>query len=92
VISNRLKLPVSDRALINNGLYGLVTYRFNLFNGLYLMSVTKDSCNGHLRRLLPEVHIVNGRCGGQARGRPAVLICNGRQVTTVTDVDACNGC
>jgi hypothetical protein len=63
-----------------------------LCNGLYLTSVTKDSFNGHLRRPLPEVHIGNGSCGGQPRGRPGTLICNGRQVTTVTDVGACNGC
>jgi hypothetical protein len=92
VISNRLKQPVTDRVLINNGLYELVTDRFNLCNGLYLTSVTKDSFNGHLRRPLPEVHIGNGSCGGQPRGRPGTLICNGRQVTTVTDVGACNGC
>jgi hypothetical protein len=56
------------------------------------MSVTKNSCNGCLRRPLQEVHIGNERCGGQPLGRPAALICNGRQVTTVTDVGACNGC
>jgi hypothetical protein len=92
VISNGLKQLITDRALISSGLYELVTDRFNLCNGLYLTSVTKDSCNGHLRRLLPEIHIGNGCCRDQARGRPAALICNGRRVTTVTDVGACNGC
>jgi hypothetical protein len=92
VISNGLKHPVTDRALISNGLSELVTDRFNLCNGLYLTSVVKNSCNGCLKRPSPEVHIGNGRCGGQPRGRTATLICNGRQVTTVTDVGSCNGC
>jgi hypothetical protein len=92
VINNGLKQLVTDRVLISNGLYELVTDRFNLCNGLYLTSVTKNTCNGRLRIPLPEVHIGNGRCGGQPRGQPAALICNGRQVTTVTDVGACNGC
>jgi hypothetical protein len=61
VISNGLKQPVIDRALISNELYELVTDRFNLCNGLYLTSITNNSCNGHLRRPLPEVHIGNGR-------------------------------
>jgi hypothetical protein len=61
-------------------------------NGLYLTSVTKNSCNRRLRRPLPKVHIGNERSGGQPRGRPAALMCNGRQVTTVTDVGASNGC
>jgi hypothetical protein len=60
VISNGLKQPVTNRALISNELYELVTDRFNLCNGLYLTSVTKNSCNRHLRRPLPEVHIGNG--------------------------------
>jgi hypothetical protein len=55
------------------------------------MSVTKNSCNGHLRSPLPEVHIGNGHCGGQPRGRPGALIGSGRQTTTVTDVVGCNG-
>jgi hypothetical protein len=92
VISDGLKQPVTNRVLISNRLYKLVTDRFNLCNGLYLTSVTKNSCNGRLRRPLQEVHIGNGRCGGQPRGRPAALIYNGRQVTTVTDVGACNEC
>jgi hypothetical protein len=92
VISNELKQPITDRALISSGLYELITDRFNLCNGLDLTSVTKNACNGRLRRPLPEFHIGNGRCGGQPRSRPAALICNGRQVTTVTDVGACNGC
>jgi hypothetical protein len=92
VIRNGHKQPIIDRALISIGLYELVIDRFNLCKGLYLTSVTKDSCNGRLRRLLPEVHIGNGRCGGQPRGRPTALACNGRQVTTVTDVGAYNGC
>jgi hypothetical protein len=92
VISNRLKQLVTDRALISNELYELVTDMFNLCNGLYLTSVTKNLCNGCLRRPLPEAHIGNRRCGGQSRGRPAALIYNGRQVTTVTNVGACNGC
>jgi hypothetical protein len=60
-------------------------------NGLYLTFVTKNSCYGHLRSLLLEVHNGNGRCGGQPRGRPGTLIGNGRQTTTVTDVGGCNG-
>jgi hypothetical protein len=92
VISNGLKQPVIDRALISNGLYELVTDRFNLCNKLYLTFVAKNSCNGRLRRPLLEVYIGNGRCGGQPWGRPVAFICNGRQITTVTDVGACNGC
>jgi hypothetical protein len=38
MISNGLKQPVSDRALISNGLYWFVTARFNLCNRLYLTS------------------------------------------------------
>ena len=92
MISNGLKHLITDRALISNGLYELVTDRFNLCNGLDLTSVTKNSCNGRLRRPLPEVHIGNGCSGGKPRGRPAALMGNGRQTTTVTDVGACNGC
>jgi hypothetical protein len=91
VISNRLKQPVTDKAFISNRLYEPVTDRFNLCNGLDLTSVTKNSCNGHLRRPLPEVHIGNGCCGGQPRGQPATLMGNGHQTTTVTVVGACNG-
>jgi hypothetical protein len=90
-ISNGLKQPVTDRALISNGLYWFVTDRFNLCNGLYLTSVTKNSCNGRLRSPLPEVHIGNGRCGGQPRGHPGALIGNECQTITVTDVGGCNG-
>jgi hypothetical protein len=78
------KLPVTDRALIGNELYEPVIDRFNICNGLYLTSVTKNLCNGRLRSPLPEVHIGNKRCGGQLRGRPGALIGNGRQTTTVT--------
>jgi hypothetical protein len=92
VIYNGFKQLVTDRALISNGLYELVTDWFNLCNGLDLTSVTNNSCNGCLRRPLPEVHIGNGWFGGQPRGQPAALICNWRQITTVTDVGACNGC
>jgi hypothetical protein len=56
------------------------------------MSITKNSCNGHLRRPLPELHIGNGHCGDQPRGLPNALIGNERQTTTVTDVGGCNGC
>jgi hypothetical protein len=80
-----------NRALIGNGLYKPVTDRFNICNGFYLTSVTKNLCNGRLRSLLPEVHIGNGRCGGQPRGLPGALIGNRRQTTTVTDVGGCNG-
>jgi hypothetical protein len=59
---------------------------------LYLMSITKNSCNGHLRRPLPELHIGNGHCGDQPRGLPNALIGNERQTTIVTDVGGCNGC
>jgi hypothetical protein len=92
VINNGLKQPVTDRALISNGLYELITDRFNLCNGLYLTSVTKSSCNERLRRSLPEVHIGNGNCGGQPQGQPTALIYNRRQITTITDGGACNGC
>jgi hypothetical protein len=92
VISNGVKQSVTDKALISNGLYEPVTDRFNMCNGLDLTSITNNSCNGRLRRPLPEVHIGSGHCGGQPRGRPAALICNGRQTTTVADVGACNGC
>jgi hypothetical protein len=77
---------------MSNGLYEPVTDRFNLCSRLDLMSVTKNSCNECLIRPLPEVHTGNGHCGGQPRGRPAALICNGCQTTTVTDVGACNSC
>jgi hypothetical protein len=89
-ISNGLKQPVTDRALIGNGLYEPVTDMFNICNRSYLTSVTKNLCNGCLISPLPEVHIGNGRCGGQPRGRPGALIGNGRQTTTVTDVGRCN--
>jgi hypothetical protein len=92
VISNGLKQPVTDRALIGNGLYKPVTNRFNICKGLSLTSVTRNLCNRHLRSPLPEVHIGNGRCGGQRPGCLGVLIDNGRQTTTVTDVGGCNGC
>jgi hypothetical protein len=78
--------------LIGNGLYEPVTDRFNLCNRLDLMFVTKNSCNVCLRSLLPEVHIGNGRCGGQPQGRPTALMSNGHQTTTVRDVGASNGC
>jgi hypothetical protein len=84
--------PVTDSELIGNGLYKPVTDSFNICSGLYLTSVTKNLCNGHLRSPLPEVPIGNGHCGGQPRGHPGVLIGNGRQTTTVTDVGGCNGC
>jgi hypothetical protein len=42
------------------------------------------------RSPLTEVHIGNGRCGGQPRGRPGAPIGNGRQTTTATDVGWCN--
>jgi hypothetical protein len=35
VINNRLKQPVTDRALIGNGIYKPVTDRFNICNGLF---------------------------------------------------------
>jgi hypothetical protein len=92
VISNGIKQPITDRALIDNRLYEPVTDRFNLSNRLDLPSVTKNSCNRHLRRPLPEVHIGNGRCGGKPQGRRAALMGNGRKTTTVTNVGACNGC
>jgi hypothetical protein len=85
VISNRLKQPDTDRVLISNRLYELVTDRFNLCNRLNLTSVTKNSCNGCLRRPLLEVYIGNRCCRVQPQGRPAALIYNGRQTTTVID-------
>jgi hypothetical protein len=91
VISNELKHPVTDRALIGNRLYKPVTNRSNFCNGLYLTSITKNTCNGHLRSPLQEVNIGNGRCGGQPRGCPGALMSNGRQTTTVTNVGACIG-
>jgi hypothetical protein len=78
--------------VISNGLYNPVTYRFNLCNRLDLTSIKKSSCNERLRRPLLEVHIGNGHCRGQPRGQPAGLICNRHQITTITDVGACNGC
>jgi hypothetical protein len=90
-ISNELKQTVTVSTLIGNGLYKPITDMFNICNGLYLTSVTKNLCNGCLRSLLPEVHIGNGRCGGQPRGRPTALIGNGRETTTVTDLGPCNG-
>jgi hypothetical protein len=90
-ISNGLKQPVTDRTMIGNGLYKPVTDRFNICNGLSLTSVTKNLCNDSLRSLLPEVHIGNGCCGGQPRGRPGALMGNGRQTTTVTNLGGCNG-
>jgi hypothetical protein len=42
VISNGLKEPVTDRALIGNGFYKTVTNTFNFCNGLILRSVTKN--------------------------------------------------
>jgi hypothetical protein len=89
VISNELIQPFTNRASISIGLYQLVTDMFNLCNGLYLTS--KNLCNWRLRSLLPELHIGNRCCGGQPRGRPAALIGNGSQTTTVTHVGACNG-
>jgi hypothetical protein len=52
-MSNGLKQPVTDRALIGNELYKLFTDRFNICNGLSLTSVTKNLCNGFLRCPLP---------------------------------------
>jgi hypothetical protein len=92
VISNGLKEPITDRALIGNRFYERVIDTFNFCNELALTSVTKNSCNMRLRSLLPEVHIGNERCGGKPRGRPAALMGNGCQTTTVIEVDACNGC
>jgi hypothetical protein len=91
VISSGLKQLITDRALIGNGLYKLVTDRFNFCNGFSLTSITKNLCNRHLRSPLPEVHIGNGRCGGQPPGHPGTFIGNGHQITTVTDVGVCNG-
>jgi hypothetical protein len=90
-MSNGLKQPVTDRALVSNGLYKPVTDRFNICNGLSLTSVTKNLCNGRLRSPLPEVHIGNGRCGGQPPGHLGALIGNRCQTTTITDVSGCNG-
>jgi hypothetical protein len=91
VINNELKQPVIDRVLIGNGLYKPVTDRFNICNRLSLTSVTKNLCNESLRNPLPEVHIGNGCCGGQPRGRFGALMGNWRQTTTVTNVGGCNG-
>jgi hypothetical protein len=91
-------LKIMRKLLFNYSVYShpeienFRVWQFNLSNGHYLTSVTKNSCNRCLRRPLLEVHIGNGHCGGQPRGRPATLICNGRQITTVTDMGACNGC
>jgi hypothetical protein len=74
VISNGFKQPVTDRAFIGNGLYEPVTDRFNLCNGLYkpvtdrfnlcngvdLTSVTKNSCNRHLRSHYQKSTLVTG--------------------------------
>jgi hypothetical protein len=87
-ISSGLKNPVTNRELIGNK---PVTDRFSFCNGLYLTSVTNNSCDVHLRSPLPEVRIGNWHCGGQPRGRLGTLMGNGCQTTTVTDVGACNG-
>jgi hypothetical protein len=92
VIINGLNQFVTDRELIDNGLYKPITDRFNFCNRLEFTFVTTNSCNVRLRSPLPEVHIGNGRCGGQPRGRPTALISNVRQATTVTDVGVCNEC
>jgi hypothetical protein len=91
VISNGLKELVTDRALISNKFYEPFTARFKFCNGLALTSVIMNLCNGHLRSLLPKVHIGNGRCGGKPRGQPVTLMGNGRQTTTIANVGACNG-
>jgi hypothetical protein len=85
-ICNGLKQPVTNRALIDNRLYKPVSDMFNICNGISLTSITKNLCNGRLRSPLQEVHIGNGRCGGQPPCRPGALIGNRRQTTTVTDV------
>jgi hypothetical protein len=93
VISNGLKETITDRALIGNGFRSPLPIGLTfVINGHTLMSVTTNSCNGRLRSQLSEVLICNGRCGGKPRGGSAVLMGNGRQTTTVTDVGACNGC
>jgi hypothetical protein len=68
-ISNRLKQPITDRALISNGLYKPVTNRFNICNPIFLTSVTKNLCNGRLRSSLSEVHIGTG----VAEANPGVI-------------------
>jgi hypothetical protein len=60
VISNELKHPVTDRALIGNRLYKPVTNRSNFCNGLYLTSITKNTCNGRLRSPLQKSTLVTG--------------------------------
>jgi hypothetical protein len=77
---------------MGNRFYEAFTDRFNFCNKLTLRSVTTNSCNGHLRSPLPEVHISNGRSGGKPQGQPTALMGNGRQTTTVRDMGACNGC
>jgi hypothetical protein len=92
VISFGLKGPVTDRALIGNRLYEPVADSFKCCNGLGLTSVTTNSCNGHLRSPLPELHIGNGCSGRQPRGRAVALMGNRRQTITITNVGACNRC
>jgi hypothetical protein len=43
------------------------------------MYIIKNSCNERLRSPLPEVHIGNGRCGGQPQGRPGTLMEGAKQ-------------
>jgi hypothetical protein len=44
------------------------------------MSITKNSCNKHLRSPLPEVHIGNGRCGGEpGAGLPRIWLTDVKQ-------------
>jgi hypothetical protein len=59
-ISNRLKQPVTDRALIGNGLYKPITDSFNICNRLYLTSVTRIYVMGFLNARYQKSTLVTG--------------------------------
>jgi hypothetical protein len=77
---------------ISNRLYGPLPIGIIFCNGCILMIITKDTCNGCLKRPFPEVRIGNGCCSGEPHGRPATIMSNERQTTIVTDMGPCNGC
>jgi hypothetical protein len=60
VITKGHKELVTDRTLISNRFYKLVTGRFNFFNRLALMSITTNSCNERLRSLYQKSTLATG--------------------------------
>jgi hypothetical protein len=63
-ISNGLKQPVTDRALIGNGFTSPLTIGLTFVMGSFNTRY-KEFFNRRLRSPLPEVHIVHRSCGGQ---------------------------